>query len=91
MANKVKVMDKLYHGKDFEAKTFEYKKVWGLHKFTGIHPKVMNHWIKTHTNDIDVLNLNMRHELKNIKLAISDGIEKLTGWRIGEYKNYKLI
>ena len=46
MAKKIKVMDKLYHGKDFEKKEeFEYRRIWGIKKFLHTHPRVMKKWI----------------------------------------------
>lgn len=92
MAQKVKAMDKLYHGKDFEKKDqFAYKKIWGIRPFKGTHPQVMQEWIKAHKNEIDIHALPMDWKFKNVSFVVSDLIESMTGYRIGEYKNYKLI
>lgn len=92
MSRKVKEMDKLYHGSEFEKKNdFVYKRVWGLKKFTGNHPVVMQNWIELHKNDIDIFSQSLTWEKDTVKCMISDLIEKLTGYRIGEYKNFILI
>ena len=70
---------------------FEYEKIWGLKQFNGAHPKVMENWVKENNNNINLPGLKMRHEWKNVGLAISDCIEAITGHRLGEYKNYKLF
>ena len=91
MKSKVKAFDKLYHGKDFEGNDFHYERIWGLKPFKFTHPKVMENWIGKHENQLDIMALPLKFEWKNIGLAISDGIESLTGYRMGEYKNFKLI
>ncbi|MCK5883442.1 MAG: hypothetical protein KAG61_07120 [Bacteriovoracaceae bacterium] len=92
MATKVKVMDKLYHGKDFEQKEkFSYKRMWGIKAFKSTHPTVMVKWIDQHRNDIDILTLPLVFKPKDVRLVISDFVESLTGYRIGEYKNFKII
>lgn len=90
MKKKVVEMDKLYHA-DKKESQFEYERIWGLKRFRDQHPKVMKPWIENHQNDMDILKLSLKKEWKNIGLALSDIIEELTGYRIGEYKNFKLI
>ncbi len=91
MQNKVLEMDKLYHGKDFEAKQqFEYSKIWGIRRFKGTHPGNMSNWIDQNRNDIDLMALKATFHLRNINHALADGIETLTGYRVGEYRNYYL-
>lgn len=91
MKEKVRSMDKLYHGNDHEPEVqYEYHNMWGLRSFKGSHPSVMKKWIEEHRNDIDILSLKPKLHFDNIGLAISDFIEKISGYRIGEYKNYKL-
>ncbi|MBF0363550.1 MAG: hypothetical protein HQK49_21195 [Oligoflexia bacterium] len=94
MSNKVKVMDRLYNHGENEVKNnkdFIYEKIWGLKKYCNDHPAVMKEWINNHKNNIDILNLPLRFEIKNFGLLISDLIEKYTNYRIGEYKNYHII
>ena len=59
-----------------------------LARFTATHPQVMQpridrrNWQFTH--DISQKNLSLKYRLKI-------WIEKLTGWNVGEYKNYRII
>lgn len=91
MDQKNKAFNKLYHGQEHEAAKFEYQRIWGLKPFNNTHPQVMENWIKENHNDLDILNLPMKFEMKNVGLAISDWLEDLTNYRMGEYKNYKLV
>lgn len=92
MAKKVVAMDKLYHGSDFEKKqAFTYQRTWGIKPFKGTHPQVMGQWINQHRNEVDILALPLTFRMKDLRLVISDAVENVTGYRIGEYKNFKLI
>ena len=91
MDKKTKEFVKFYHGQDFKAENFSYKKCYGLKKFKGTHPKLMNNWIKKNSNKIDVFKLSAHYTLKDLSLFFSDLVERLTGYRIGEYKNFKVI
>ena len=93
MDKKIKEMDKLYHGENYERyqSQFEYRKIWGLKKFSGTHPQCVEKWVSKHRNSIDVLSLPLKYTLKDLNLALADFIERLSGWRIGEYKGYKII
>jgi len=67
---------------------FDYSNISGLKPFTGKHPDVMN-------QRISQKNWNFhpdpgKHKPTLIQQALK-GVENLTGWRIGEYKNYRLI
>ena len=59
-----------------------------LKKFDGTHPKVMQ-------NRIDAMNWKFSFDPTQKKLSFKNkllmAIEKWTGWRIGEYRNYHLI
>lgn len=88
MANKINVMNTFYHGKDVASEKFQYEKIWGLKPFTETHPDVMKGWIEKHRNELDILSLPMRFEWKNIGLAAGDLLERLTDYRMGEYRNY---
>ncbi len=89
MNKKVKAFSKLYHGQDHEEKDFEYRRIWGLRPFKETHPQVMKEWIEANQENLDILSLPMNFEWENVGLALSDFIESLTGYRIGEYKNFK--
>lgn len=91
MKNKVKIFDTFYHEKDFDRKEFQYERNWGLTKFTKTHPKVMKDWILKNKNPIDLMSLPLSWGSNLFGLVVSDTIEKFTGYRIGEYKNYRKI
>ncbi len=92
MAKKVVAFDRLYHGnaKDNQ-KEFTYSRVWGLKKFKGTHPKVAKPWLDANRNDLDFDKLPFQFSSRILDVVVSDLIESATGYRIGEYKNYKLI
>ena len=92
MKKKIKAMDKLYHGQSYDVSDkFSYKRIWGLRPFSGQHPIVVQEWVKQNQTELDILSLKMHFEFKDLGLVFSDFVESLTGIRIGEYKNYKLI
>ena len=87
--SKIKSFEKLYHGHQHQAQDFNYERIWGLKKFTETHPGVMDEWIKHNKNDLDIMSLKLNFRFKNIRDAVSDFIEGMTNYRIGEYKNFK--
>jgi hypothetical protein len=92
MAKKVEVMDRLYHGAEFQQKEqFQYQNIWGLKAFKGTHPAIMQNWIRNHHNELDLAQIKRKFEWKNLGLCLSDWIESKTGWRMGEYKGYRRI
>ena len=91
MAKKVQKMDTFYHGQSHKSDLFEYQRIWGLKKWDGDHPKVMADWIRKNRNDLDIMKLKLKLTWKEIGQILSDYFERLTGFRIGEYKNFKLI
>lgn len=95
MKKKIQVFDTFYHGVDNDRhvgkKEFEYERNWGLRKFTKTHPHVMKDWIAKNHNPIDLMALPLTLDWNVPGLMFTDGIEALTGFRLGEYKNYKRI
>ncbi len=91
---KQKQFHKMWHDDDWvkknvsEADEFDYSIVNDLKPFKGSHPKVMQQRISS-------VNWNFKFDENKIKQSFKNKIktivEKLTGWRMGEYKNYKLI
>ncbi|NQV01096.1 MAG: glycosyltransferase family 2 protein [Bacteroidia bacterium] len=67
---------------------FNYSYYNALSRFSGEHPTVMQSRIAQKNWDFEpqaiVKPLSLRHQLL-------DRIESLTGWRIGEFRNYKVI
>lgn len=72
-----------------EAATFDYQDhIDSLALFTGTHPVVMTERINRNE---DVFTFDTRQKKQSLKLKFLSQIEQVTGWRIGEYKNYKLL
>lgn len=81
--------DDAWMKKNIEAtEEFDYSKIDSLEEFKGTHPLVMQARVKAQ-------NWNFKFDKTRIKLSAKDkflqSIEKTTGWRPGEYKNYKLL
>jgi len=91
MRKKVKSFSKLYHQDSYVDKVpeFVYEKGWGMKQFLGTHPQVMNAWIEANKNSIDFSSMKLKWEWNMPGLWISDLLESLTNYRIGEYKNFK--
>lgn len=91
---KQKSFHKLWHSDEWVLKhvgtsdTFNYSNIDSLMPFSGSHPAVMKERIlgKNWTFDFDPT-FN-RH---GIKSRFKKTIEKYTGWRPGEYKNYRIV
>ena len=94
MAEKAKFFDQFYTTdseleKRFnEVVEYDYNNVDLLSVFSGSHPAVMKSIIAAKDWDFKYdpskSKSSFRHRLLN-------KLEDLTGWRIGEYKNYKLL
>jgi hypothetical protein len=91
---KLKQARKLWHSDEFLEKEYadlneyDFSNVDSLSLFTGSHPAVIKERIKNKNwkfeYDIKIKNLG-------IKKSILYFIEKISGWRVGENKNYKII
>ncbi len=77
-----------YVEKQFPASNFDYSQIDSLQKFQGTHPKVMQARIEkmnwTFDFDPSKNNLNTKEKLSRI-------VEKISGIRPGEYRNYILV
>ncbi|MDP2385918.1 MAG: glycosyltransferase family 2 protein [Bacteroidota bacterium] len=67
---------------------FDYSIIDVLAPFKGTHPKVLEERLKRY-------NWKFEFDSKKIKLSLKDkvllGIERGTGYRVGEYKNYRVV
>lgn len=85
--------NKLWHDdqwikKNVSADSFDYDVLESLEAFTETHPMVM---LDRLSNKNWTFEYNPDNKKPSLKEKISDWIEKKTGYRIGEYKNYTLI
>jgi hypothetical protein len=91
---KLKQARKLWHSDDFLEKEykdeleFDFSSIDSLKRFEGIHPQIMFDRIskKNWTFDFDIKRKKM-----SLKKRILYWIEKISGWRIGEYRNFKTV
>ena len=94
MQKKQETFNKLWHDDQWveqnvlAAESFDYSGISSLAKFSGSHPKVMQRRIQDKNWEFS-FDLS-RNKYRN-KEKVKRYIEKITGWRPGEYKNYKLI
>jgi len=71
-----------------KAEGFDYGNTEELALFKGIHPAVMKDrisrqsWEYTH---------DLTRKSSSVKYRLKKWVENLTGWRMGEYRNYKII
>lgn len=71
-----------------ELKEFDYSEIDTLKKFEGSHPKV----IQDRVNKMNwKLNFDPEKDNRRLPSKLLHAFEKATGWRIGEYRNYKII
>lgn len=67
---------------------FDYSQIDSLEEFSGSHPAVMAERLKA-------FNWNFRFDPSQIRLSFKDKlllmVERTTGWKVGEYRNYEVI
>ena len=71
-----------------KADSFDYSNIDSLARFDGAHPAVMTDRIKMKNWEFDFDPTKKKFSLGSKLLYI---MEKKTGWRVGEYKNYRII
>ncbi len=71
-----------------ELKGFDYRGVDSLALFEGTHPAVMKARIERMNWQFD---FDIRQKKLSFKNRFLKTVENLTGWRVGEYRNYKLL
>ncbi len=86
--------NKLWHSDEWveerfdPEKDFDYSQIDSLKKYEGTHPAVMQ-------ERINKMNWSFSFDPSNKKFGLKAGflywIEKVTGYRIGEHKNYKVV
>ncbi|PKP45195.1 MAG: glycosyl transferase [Bacteroidetes bacterium HGW-Bacteroidetes-11] len=84
---------KLWHNDEWvekkvpKADAFDYSSIDSLAKFTGTHPAVIQPRINRQNWQFT---FDPTKKKLPFKSRLLHGIEALTGWRIGEYRNYKV-
>jgi len=91
---KAKSFSKYWHSDSWidakipEIEQFDYSEIDSLKRFEGSHPMVM----QTRINNQDwEFNYNPKKKKESFKNRVKTLVETYTGWRMGEFKNYKKI
>jgi len=94
MQGKQQSFNKLWHDDQWvkenvaDVESFDYSEIDALRRFNGTHPTVMQ-------KRIDVMNWQFSHDPSRNRLSLKDRfkafVEKLTGHRPWEYRNYRII
>jgi glycosyltransferase involved in cell wall biosynthesis len=93
MQKKTKYFHSFWHDdqwveENVKAKEYDYYQVDDLKRFTGTHPKLMQEIVAAQNWEFDINKIKRNFTPRGKFLYL---VEKYTGKRIGEYKNYKLI
>lgn len=93
MGQKSKLFERLWHGdkKDGDFENFQYDRQYGLRMYEGTHPAIMAPLVASQDWKFDPRRTWAEFRAKDLRLVFSDWIEHVTGWRMGEYKPYRLI
>jgi hypothetical protein len=92
--NKLRNFNQFYHDEQWiahnipETFTFDYGNADKLIKFKDTHPAVMQKRIAASNWKLNLNAVNVKWTMRRRFLQT---VELLTGWRIGEYRNYKII
>jgi hypothetical protein len=63
----------------------------GIRQFTGSHPLVAREWIEARRDDPDRVIEPRRFRWRFLRYYISGANERLTGIRVFEFRNYKIV
>ena len=91
---KIKSSSRFWHGEQKvekisqELEDFDYSEIDSLTHFDGSHPQVMQARVERMNWLFD---FDIKEKKLNFKNSVKMWIEKTTGWRIGEYKNYRVL
>jgi len=92
--NKLRNFSRFYHDEAWiaanipETYEFDYSNADKLIPFTGTHPAVMQKRITALNWKLDPAKIKMKMDMRR---KVLQAVEMLTGWRIGEYRNYKIV
>ena len=62
-----------------------------LKAFTGTHPRAAADWIRERTHDPERVIAPRMFKLEHVRYYISEWIERLTGARVFEFRNYEVV
>ena len=93
MAKKSEALDRFWHGHARDGThTAEnvYPVLFGMRRFEGSHPQHMHTRVEAHKNFDPFLGQEPPKNLSYLRNVLSNWIEEVSGWRIGEFKNFRL-
>jgi hypothetical protein len=100
MREKTFFFDQLYHGAPKDPKpesgdphtgdNYRYNRIWGLRSFGGKHPRVMSDRIQAKGWHWDLQQSPFEWRFRDIKKITLDLFERATGYRLFEYRSYRL-
>lgn len=94
--NKIRNFNKFYHDDEWVAQNlpetyeFDYGNADKLIKFSESHPLVMQKRIAATNWHLDFKNKSLKRSM-TFRRKLLQKVEEITGWRIGEYRNYKIV
>jgi hypothetical protein len=93
MGEKNKHMFRWWHGNKYDDafNHFAYKSSYGLRYFKSSHPAIMQELVAAQTWQFHPKKGFAHWEMRDYKNLLSDAVEKITGRRFGEHKNYVLL
>ncbi len=93
MGQKSKLLSRWWHGNrlDNSFDNFEFDNQYGLRPFKGTHPRVMEALVAHQDWEFKPKKLFSQWTLRELNYFASDIFEKIFRFRIGEYKNYRLL
>ncbi|MCS7176767.1 MAG: glycosyltransferase family 2 protein [Candidatus Kapabacteria bacterium] len=96
MLQKLRSFHQLWHDEEWiqqhlpHGEAFDYRSAYRVQRFTGTHPAVMHERIERDREWTQFFDPR-RLAKAPLRVRLSDWLEALTGWRIGEYRNFRLL
>ncbi len=92
MREKTVFMDRLYHGaQGGTGDNHRYKRIWGLRRFEGSHPAVMQERISAKGWHWDLSGSPLVWQWRDASKVALDLFERATGVRPFEYRSYRML
>jgi len=90
-ARKTAVLETIFGGRPARERPFRFGRLPGLRRYTGDHPEAIREWIADRPHLLAWEELPVRWTAQNARYVLSALIERITGWRPGEFRNYTLL
>lgn len=70
---------------------YSFRRLPGVRRFRRTHPAIMRDWIERYGWEFDPRAYPRDWSWKSVKAIASDAVERATGWRLFEHRNFELI